>query len=49
MSNNRKIPIERLNKFFSADDFELEIDFGREWLADRDWETNNYIYNYARY
>ena len=32
MSNNRKIPIERLNKFFSADDFELEIDFGREWL-----------------
>jgi hypothetical protein len=32
MSNNRKIPIERLNKFFSGDDFELEIDFGREWL-----------------
>ena len=28
----RKVPIERLNKFFSQDDFELEIDFGREWL-----------------
>ena len=32
MSKEKKIPIERLNKFFSSNDFELEIDFGREWL-----------------
>ena len=32
MNQQKKVPIERLNKFFSKDDFELEIDFGREWL-----------------
>jgi len=32
MKNNRKIPITRLNKFFSQDDFDLQIEFGREWL-----------------
>jgi len=32
MKNNRKIPITRINKFFSQEDFNLEVDFGREWL-----------------
>ena len=32
MKTNRKIPITRVNKFFSQDDFDLEVDFGREWL-----------------
>ncbi len=32
MPNNKKIPIDRVNKFFSAEDFELEKNFGREWL-----------------
>jgi hypothetical protein len=32
MDQQKKVPIERLNKFFSQDDFDLEIDFGREWL-----------------
>jgi len=32
MKNNRKIPITRLNKFFSQEDFDLQIEFGREWL-----------------
>jgi hypothetical protein len=32
MTQQRKVPIERLNKFFSQADFDLEIDFGREWL-----------------
>ena len=32
MKNNRKIPITRVNKFFSEEDFNLEVDFGREWL-----------------
>ena len=32
MKNNRKIPITRINKFFSQEDFDLEVDFGREWL-----------------
>jgi len=55
----RKVPIERLNKFFSQDDFELEIDFGREWLegdinikvilyrVDRTETTNDDIYGEA--
>ena len=33
MKTNRKIPITRLNKFFSQADFDLEVDFGREWLG----------------
>tara|TARA_B100001769_G_C22074161_1_gene578310 strand:+ start:901 stop:1422 length:522 start_codon:yes stop_codon:yes gene_type:complete len=32
MKNDRKIPITRLNKFFSQEDFNLEVNFGREWL-----------------
>ena len=32
MKTNRKIPITRVNKFFSEEDFNLEVDFGREWL-----------------
>lgn len=28
----RKVPITRLNKFFSGDDFNLDIEMGREWL-----------------
>jgi hypothetical protein len=32
MKNNRKIPITRVNKFFSQEDFNVEVDFGREWL-----------------
>ena len=32
MNPKKRIPIERLNKFFSEEDFDLEIDFGREWL-----------------
>ena len=30
MSNKRKIPIKRINKFFSGRDFDLEISMGRE-------------------
>ena len=30
--NKNKIPITRVNKFFSSDDFGLEIDMGREYL-----------------
>ena len=32
MKTNKKVPITRINKFFSQDDFDLEVDFGREWL-----------------
>ncbi len=32
MKTNRKIPITRLNKFFSQEDSNLEVEFGREWL-----------------
>ena len=32
MKTNKKVPITRVNKFFSQDDFDLEVDFGREWL-----------------
>jgi hypothetical protein len=30
--NKNKIPITRLNKFFSGEDFNLELDMGREYL-----------------
>lgn len=30
--SRRKIPITRLEKFFGAEDFELDIAMGREWL-----------------
>ena len=33
MKTNRKVPITRLNKFFSQEDFDLEVGFGREWLG----------------
>jgi hypothetical protein len=29
---NNKIPITRLGKFFAAEDFNLEIEMGKEWL-----------------
>jgi len=32
--SGRKIPITRLNKFFGAEDFDLDIAMGREWLED---------------
>ena len=32
MSTKKKIPIKRINKFFDARDFELEIQMGREAL-----------------
>jgi hypothetical protein len=59
MQSNKKVPIERLNKFFSQDDFDLEIDFGREWLegdinikvilyrVNREETTNDDIYGEA--
>ncbi len=59
MQSNKKVPIERLNKFFSQDDFDLEIGFGREWLegdinikvilyqVDRIETTNDDIYGEA--
>ena len=30
MANNKKIPITRVDKFFSAEDFRLEVEMGRE-------------------
>lgn len=30
--SQRKVPITRLNKFFSEEDFSLEISMGQEWL-----------------
>lgn len=30
--SQRKVPITRLNKFFSEEDFDLELSMGREWL-----------------
>jgi hypothetical protein len=36
MENNQnqqtKVPITRLNKFFDDQDFNLEVDFGREYM-----------------
>ena len=32
MKYDRKVPITRVNKFFSDEDFNLEVSFGREWL-----------------
>ncbi len=29
---NNKVPITRISKFFGAEDFKLEQDFGSEWL-----------------
>ena len=29
---NNKVPITRIGKFFGAEDFKLEQDFGTEWL-----------------
>ena len=30
--SQRKVPITRLNKFFSDEDFDLDISIGQEWL-----------------
>lgn len=32
MSNNPKVPINRLGKFFSGEDFSLDLSLGEEWL-----------------
>jgi hypothetical protein len=32
MSSNKKIPINRNNKFFSGEDFRLEVEMGREYI-----------------
>jgi hypothetical protein len=34
MSGKRIIPINRVNKFFSEDEYNLEIGFGREAIED---------------
>jgi hypothetical protein len=59
MAQRKRVPIERVNKFFSAEDFELEIGFGREWLegdinikvvlyqVDREQTTTDDIYGEA--
>jgi len=59
MAQRKIVPIERINKFFSAEDFDLEIGFGREWLegdinikvvlyqVDREQTTNDDIYGEA--
>lgn len=56
---NRKIPIKRINKFFSGEDFDLEIKMGRESLegdgnftvilyrVDRETTQSDDIYNEA--
>ncbi len=31
---NGRVPITRLNKFFSRTDYDLEISLGQEWLSD---------------
>jgi hypothetical protein len=30
--SNRIVPITRLSKFFGAEDFNLDVNMGREWL-----------------
>jgi hypothetical protein len=30
--SQRNVPITRLNKFFGAEDFDLDVGMGREWL-----------------
>jgi len=57
--NKRKIPIKRINKFFSGEDFQLEIDMGREaiegdgnftvilYRVDRNTTQSDDIYNEA--
>jgi hypothetical protein len=59
MSEQRKIPINRINKFFSQEDFNLEVEMGRESLegdgnfvvilyrVDREQTTSDDIYNEA--
>jgi len=32
MTSNNKVPITRLGKFFGAEDFDLDINMGKEWL-----------------
>jgi hypothetical protein len=58
--SNKRIPINRVNKFFSEEDFELEISFGREaiegdgnfvvvlYRVDRDMTSSDDIYGEAR-
>jgi len=39
MSNQRKIPITRVNKFFSAEDYRLDVEMGREGIEG----DNNFV------
>lgn len=32
MSENRQVPVTRINKFFSEEDYKLQISFGREYV-----------------
>lgn len=32
IKNNRKVPIKRNNKFFGGEDFDLELDFAKEYI-----------------
>jgi hypothetical protein len=32
VKNNRKVPIKRNNKFFGGEDFDLELDFAKEYI-----------------
>ena len=32
LKNNRKVPIKRNNKFFGGEDFDLELDFAKEYI-----------------
>jgi hypothetical protein len=47
MSNN-KVPITRLGKFFGSEDFELDVDMGREWL-EGDMNFTIVLYRVDRY
>lgn len=59
MANNKKIPITRVNKFFSEEDFRVDIEMGREaiegdgnytvilYRVDREQTTTDDVYNEA--
>ena len=44
----KKVPITRLGKFFSGEDFSLEVDMGREWL-EGDLNFTVILYRVDRY
>jgi hypothetical protein len=45
---NNKVPITRIGKFFGAEDFTLEQDFGSEWLHN-DMNFTLVLYRVDRY